>query len=120
MTGNSNVPEDIAVELSKRAKKINIRKLESVPWAHDGSHPSPAWFWNFFILILLFPWTYLFRDKEVEKYIIDHGGKIGSSVSKNTFKVIVKALDDDTGKANKGRALNILMLLDNFKQTFVQ
>jgi len=60
------------------------------------------------------------RDKEVEKYIIDHGGKIGSSVSKNTFKVIVKALDDDTGKANKGRALNILMLLDNFKQTFVQ
>ena len=60
------------------------------------------------------------RDKEVEKYIVDHGGKIGNSVSKNTFKVIVKALDDDTGKANKGRALNILMLLDNFKQTYVQ
>jgi hypothetical protein len=34
MAGNSNVPEDIAVELSKRAKKINISKLESVPWAH--------------------------------------------------------------------------------------
>jgi len=60
------------------------------------------------------------RDKEVEKYIIDHGGKIGSSVSKNTFKVIVKALDDDTGKANKGRALNILMLLDTFTEMYVQ
>ena len=60
------------------------------------------------------------RDKEVEKYIIDHGGKIGSSVSKNTFKVIVDGLDDDTGKANKGRALNILMLLGDFKQMYVQ
>ena len=76
MTGNSNVPEDIAVELSKRAKKINIRKLESVPWAHDGSHPSPAWFWKFFILILLFPWTYLFRDKEVEKPHPTKGGRL--------------------------------------------
>ena len=76
MTGNSNVPEDIAVELSKRAKKINISKLESVPWAHDGSHPSPAWFWKFFIFILSFPWTYLFRDKEVEKPHPTKGGRL--------------------------------------------
>ena len=60
------------------------------------------------------------RDKEVEKYIVEHGGKIGSSVSKNTFKVIVDGLDDQTGKAIKGRKFNILMLLDDFKQAYVQ
>ncbi len=76
MDGNSNVPKDIAVELSKRAKKINVRKLESVPWAHDGSHPSSPWFWKFLIFILLIPWNYLFRFKQVEKPYPTEGGRL--------------------------------------------
>jgi NAD-dependent DNA ligase len=34
-----------------------------------------------------------FRDVELEKYIIDNGGKVSTSVSKNTTAVIVKDLD---------------------------
>ena len=67
--------KDIAPELSKRAKKINMRKLESVPWAHDGSHPGSAWFWKFITTILLVPWSYLFRRKEVEEPHQTDGGR---------------------------------------------
>jgi 1-acyl-sn-glycerol-3-phosphate acyltransferase len=76
MEDGSNVPRDVAVELSKRAKKINIRKLESVPWAHDGSHPSSPWFWKFLIILLMFPWSYLFRKKEVEQPYPTDGGRL--------------------------------------------
>ena len=68
--------KDIAPELSKRAKKINMRKLESVPWAHDGSHPGSAWFWKFITTILLVPWSYLFRRKEVEEPHQTDGGRL--------------------------------------------
>ncbi|MGB1495225.1 MAG: hypothetical protein ACPG8U_01865 [Candidatus Thalassarchaeaceae archaeon] len=43
MEGEPTLPKDIAPELSKSAKKINMRKLESVPWAHDGTHPGSGW-----------------------------------------------------------------------------
>ena len=76
MEDESTHLKDIAPELSKSAKKMNMRKLESVPWAHDGSHPGSGWFWKFLTTILLIPWAYLFRRKEVEKPFQTDGGRL--------------------------------------------
>ena len=60
-----------------------------------------------------------FRDKDLQKNLENLGAKLGSSVSKKTFLVIVKDEDDDTGKADKARALNIpLVTVDKFKTKY--
>lgn len=47
-----------------------------------------------------------FRDKELMKKISDAGGEIVSSVSKNTFAVLVKH-DDTTGKTQQANKLDV-------------
>ena len=60
-----------------------------------------------------------FRDKELEKKIKAVGGKIGSSVSKNTFVVLVKDLEEETGKAAKAKEVGVpLMLLETFVEKY--
>ena len=51
-----------------------------------------------------------FRDTHLQNDIKNVGGKIGSGVSKSTFIVIVKDLDEDTGKAEEARKLNIPLI----------
>jgi NAD-dependent DNA ligase len=60
-----------------------------------------------------------FRDKELIELIKKAGGKMGSSVSKSTFKVIVQDMDQDTDKANKARKLGILILEGDFRKKFL-
>jgi len=60
-----------------------------------------------------------FRDKELIELIKKLGGKIGSAVSKSTFKVIVQDMDQDTDKANKARKLGILILESDFRKKFI-
>ena len=61
-----------------------------------------------------------FRDAILQDMIISKGGKIGSSVSKNTFILIVKDKEDDTGKANDARKLKIpLMTQSEFKAKYL-
>ena len=48
-----------------------------------------------------------FRDKELERNIESLGGKLSGSVSKNTHTVIVKDMDETTGKAEKARKLGV-------------
>jgi DNA ligase (NAD+) len=56
-----------------------------------------------------------FRNKELEQKIKDVGAKLGSSVSKNTFLVLVKNINEDTGKAIEAKNLGIkLMTPDEF------
>ena len=56
-----------------------------------------------------------FRNKEIEQKLKDMGAKLGSSVSKNTFLVLVKNLDEDTGKAMEAKNLGVqLMTPENF------
>ena len=56
-----------------------------------------------------------FRDKELEDKLKLIGSKLGSSVSKNTFVVLVKDLEEDTGKANDARKIGVpLMTPDMF------
>ena len=44
---------------------------------------------------------------------------LGSSVSKNTFAVIVKSLDETTGKADQARELNILNDTESFEKKYL-
>ena len=55
-----------------------------------------------------------FRDSDLEKAIKSVGGEMGSSVSKKTFKVIVKNMDEDSGKADLGRKYGVLITKDKF------
>jgi DNA ligase (NAD+) len=96
-------------------KECNLEhKLSEVPKLvekkYDESHP-------------LFGKSILmtgFRDKELETKIIDLGGKISSSVSKNTFAVLVKNLEEASGKVDKAKELGVDVLTrDEFIEKYM-
>jgi DNA ligase (NAD+) len=51
-----------------------------------------------------------FRDDKMEKDIKKLGGKIGSSVSKNTFIVVTKDKDDKTGKVLQAEKIGVKVM----------
>ena len=60
-----------------------------------------------------------FRDKELATKIEKVGGENSGSVSKNTFVVLVKDVDEDTGKADQARKLGVrLMTPEQFKDEY--
>ena len=60
-----------------------------------------------------------FRDKDLQQKLENIGVKLGTSVSKKTLIVLVKDLDDDTGKADKARKLGVtLMTPESFKTKY--
>ena len=60
-----------------------------------------------------------FRDAQIQEAIKNVGAKLGSSVSKNTFIVLVKNIDEDTGKAVEARKLGVpLMTQEEFIQKY--
>ena len=60
-----------------------------------------------------------FRDDNLEKMIKKIGGKIGSSVSKNTFVVVTKDKDDKTGKVLQAEKVGVTVMEPNeFKSAF--
>lgn len=60
------------------------------------------------------------RDKTIIEFLKNVGANQGSSVSKNTFLVIAKNKDEDTGKAEEARKLNIpIMSVEEFIQTYL-
>ena len=60
-----------------------------------------------------------FRDKSLQQKLANIGVKLTSSVSKNTFMVLVKDIDDDTDKAEKAKARNIpIMTKEQFIETY--
>jgi len=59
------------------------------------------------------------RDKDIIDFLKNIGANQGTNVSKNTDFVIAKSKDEDTGKAEEARKLNIPILsIDEFKQNF--
>lgn len=58
-----------------------------------------------------------FRDKELENQIKSVGGKIGSSVNKKTFVLIVKDVDESSGKIEDAKKHDISILL---KDAFIE
>jgi NAD-dependent DNA ligase len=60
-----------------------------------------------------------FRDKNLEDKIKNAGAKLGSSVSKNTFVVIVKHLEEDTSKASDAKKLGVpLITVEDFNNKY--
>jgi NAD-dependent DNA ligase len=61
-----------------------------------------------------------FRDKALEESLKKVGAKLGSSVSKNTFLVIVKDLDETTGKVLDAKKNGIpIITYDEFQQKYL-
>jgi NAD-dependent DNA ligase len=88
--------------------KLNQPVIEKNPV--DSSHP-------------LFGKTIVmtgFRDNSIQDALKSVGSKLGSSVSKNTFVVLVKDKEDDTGKAAEARKLGVpLMTPEEFRQKYL-
>ncbi len=60
-----------------------------------------------------------FRDKDLLAQLEKLGASNSSSVSKNTFVVLVKDVDEDTGKADQAKKLGVpLMTPDQFKNKY--
>jgi NAD-dependent DNA ligase/Mn-dependent DtxR family transcriptional regulator len=56
-----------------------------------------------------------FRDKDLNDKLKEVGASIGSNISKNTFVLLVKNLDEETGKAMDAKELNIpIMNVNDF------
>ena len=94
-----------AAGLVKKLAQQNIQKKEI-----DESHP-------------LFGKTIVmtgFRDTQIQDAIKTKGAKLGSSVSKNTFIVLVKDKQEDTGKAGDARKLGVpLMTPEEFTEKYL-
>jgi NAD-dependent DNA ligase len=61
------------------------------------------------------------RDKNIIEYLKNAGANQGTNVSKTTFLVIAKNKDEDTGKAEEARKLNIpIMSIEEFNQTYMK
>ena len=59
------------------------------------------------------------RNSHIIEFLKNIGAKQGSNVSKNTFLVIAKNKDDDTGKAEEARKLNIpIISVEEFIQKY--
>jgi DNA ligase (NAD+) len=59
------------------------------------------------------------RDKDIIEFLKNVGAKQSSSVSKNTFLVVAKDKDEDTGKAEEARKINVpIMTVEEFIKTY--
>jgi NAD-dependent DNA ligase len=59
------------------------------------------------------------RDKAIIDFLKNVGANQGSNVSKSTFLVVAKNKDEDTGKAEEARKLNVpIMSVPEFIQTY--
>ena len=62
-----------------------------------------------------------FRDKDMIEKIKALGGDIVGSVTKNTFIVIVKDMESDSGKADQAKKLNIpLLTAKEFEEKYLK
>ena len=61
------------------------------------------------------------RDKSILEYLKKVGANLSSNVNKNTFIVIAKTKDEDTGKANDANKLNIpILTIEEFSDKYMK
>ena len=53
--------EALTPELSRSAMHMDKRKLESVPWNHEGEHPGSLIIWKLFRAMVTFGHKIIFR-----------------------------------------------------------
>jgi NAD-dependent DNA ligase len=60
------------------------------------------------------------RDKDIIEFLKKIGATQGANVSKNTFLVVAPSKEEDTGKAEEARKLNIpIVSVDEFKEKYI-
>jgi NAD-dependent DNA ligase/DNA polymerase/3'-5' exonuclease PolX len=114
--------------MAKKSASVFVDKIpEFVAWAYDAGVESK--------LVYIQPSASIkdkehelfgkkivmtgFRDKDLVKAIEAVGASNSGSVSKNTFVVLVKDVNEDTGKADQARKLGVpLMTPENFKEKY--
>ena len=91
--------------------KLNIQGKPSLSVAFDSSHPL---FGKSIVITG-------FRNKELEESLKKIGAKLGSSVSKNTFLVIVKDSEsEETGKVLEAKKWGIpIITFDLFQEKYL-
>lgn len=58
-----------------------------------------------------------FRNKELEKIVVDNGGKVNTTISKNTNYLIVKNKEEISTKIDKAKALGVTILdIEDFEK----
>jgi NAD-dependent DNA ligase len=103
--------KEFMIDCDLEYKLYELDKKEEISKKIDESHPL-------FGKSIVLTGT---RDKDILKFLDTVGAKQGSSVSKNTFLVVAKSEDEDTGKAEEARKLNIpVMSVENFKKKYFQ
>jgi NAD-dependent DNA ligase len=103
--------KEFMIDCDLEYKLYELDKKEETSKKIDESHPL-------FGKTIVLTGT---RDKDILKFLDTIGAKQGSNVSKNTFMVIAKSEDEDTGKAEEARKLNIpIMSVENFKKKYFQ
>ena len=61
-----------------------------------------------------------FRDKSLDEFLKKVGAKMGSSVSKNTFLVLVKDLEEETGKILDAKKIGIpIVSMNEFQKKYL-
>ena len=82
MTG-SRVAPDVLPRLSGSATKVNVGKLERVPWDHSGEHPGSPQFWEVIRRVVDIAWSYIIRNSEMDSPPEVEGGSVYASTHIN-------------------------------------
>ena len=62
-----------------------------------------------------------FRSKDIKKYIEENGGEVSTSVSKKVNMVIVKDINDDSGKIERAKELGLnIITSEEFVNTYIK
>lgn len=108
----------------KFLKKTNLSNCESKPRSNKSDNSSNSSNSNksvtndkFKDMTIVFTG---FRNKEWEKMVEEQGGKLASSISKNTSLVVTKETDSTSSKIMKAKELNIRILSkDEFEKLYL-
>jgi len=76
-------PEALAPELSNSARRIDTRKLNSVPWDHSGKHPGSIIVWWLFRAMISIGHRIIFRNSKADEVPDIGGGRISVSTHIN-------------------------------------
>jgi NAD-dependent DNA ligase len=91
-------------------EKLHSKNIENKLVVVDQSHPL----YNKTIVMTGF------RDQDLQDKLKSVGAKLGSSVSKNTFVVIVKDVTEDTGKVLDAKKIGVpIMTIEEFKEKYL-
>ncbi|PDH27240.1 MAG: hypothetical protein CND01_02800 [Marine Group II euryarchaeote MED-G34] len=82
MADSENAPDELP-SLSSSATRINVRKLENLPWDHTGKHPGNRTFWKVIRRAVDIAWSYIIRNSEMDSPPAVEGGSVYASTHIN-------------------------------------